>query len=266
MARSVSLEQVQRVHVAVHVPPVARGAARAGRLERPDLEGGERGVVGAAAAARGREGDGVAARLEHPGAHQARVAHGVEHRGEQGDALLGGGARRGLCEPKRGGARRLVCAREAGEGLDLGHEARGRGGAVHGLDERVAIQPRAQRLRDAGATRNAHERQRLDQLHVLPELAHREPRAAAVGHAKGQLHLGLAGGGEDVGAQGEQLGARHASLPTVTLRNLAGLAPCPTCIICIGSPLPHWVMPHNRQSDAPQMASHEPQKRGVMPV
>src|SRR6185312_13447652 len=106
----------------------------------------------------------------------------------------------------------------------------------------------------------------LGELHVLGDLAAADARAPALGGAGVDLDLGLAGGGEDVGGEGEELGALHDALPTVTPRKRAGAAPWPTCIVCIGSPLPQVEIPQRRQSPGPQTASHPPQKRGVMPV
>src|SRR2546430_4420553 len=61
---------------------------------------------------------------------------------------------------------------------------------------------------------------------------------------------------------------RHAplyALPTFTLRNLAGDAPCPVPITCCGCPLPQFGVPHSVHSSREQIASMERQKSTVIP-
>jgi hypothetical protein len=58
----------------------------------------------------------------------------------------------------------------------------------------------------------------------------------------------------------------HRPTPTRTPRNRAGEAPCATCAICIGSPLPQFGNPHTCQWSREHTASHEFQNFGVMPV
>jgi hypothetical protein len=100
-------------------------------------------------------------------------------------------------------------AREAGEALDLGHEARRPCRRVHRLDESLAIEARRDRLRDALAVCHAHDTERLAQLHVLPELPAREPRAPTLRRAQVQLRLRLPGGAEDVPGEREQRVRTH---------------------------------------------------------
>src|SRR6266566_3476676 len=61
---------------------------------------------------------------------------------------------------------------------------------------------------------------------------------------------------------------RHAPLnavPTLTLRNLEGAAPCPVPITCCGWPLPQFGVPHSVHSSREQIASSEFQNSVVMP-
>ena len=83
-------------------------------------------------------------------------------------------------------------------------------------------------------------------------------------------HLGLPLGhrGEHGIGEGEALlggVAEHQAGPTETSRKRQGAAPWPTCMICIGSPLPQFTTPHIRHSSGPATASQEPQNSGVMP-
>ena len=135
---------------------------------------------------------------------------------------------------------------------------------MHCSDESFAVEPARHRLGQTPAVGDAHDGLWLRELHVLPELAAGESRAATLREGEVDLGLGLAGLGEYVSAERQQVA--HEALPIVTSRKRAGAAPWPTCIDCMGSPLPHVETPQRRQSSAPQMASQEPQKRGVMPV
>jgi hypothetical protein len=58
----------------------------------------------------------------------------------------------------------------------------------------------------------------------------------------------------------------HAAPLTWTFRNLAGAAPWPTCMTWPGSPFPQFGSPQSRHSSGPQMATHERQNSGVIPV
>src|SRR5207302_8192297 len=58
----------------------------------------------------------------------------------------------------------------------------------------------------------------------------------------------------------------HDLTPTWTLRNRAGAAPCETCAVWPGWPLPQLVSPNSRHESWPAIASREPQKPGVIPA
>jgi hypothetical protein len=263
------LVEAQCAHVAMRRAAVSGRAAGAGGLERPHAKRGHRRVVRSQAPARRREGVRGARRLEHPGADEARVADRGEHGQEALDALVGGRARRRLLEA-RGALRRRVArvriAGEAGEPVDLGDQTRGERRAADRKDQRRTLEPARHGLGDLPPAGDANDRHGLGELHVLTELSAREARASSLGDAKVDLGLALAGLGEHVATQREQVRAVHDELPTVTSRKRAGDAPWPTCMACTGSPFPHVEMPQSRQSRSPQTASHERQKCGVMPV
>ncbi len=267
-ARGLFLE-AQRAHVAVYAAARARGAAGPRGLERPDPERRHGRVVRSGAPARRGHGVRRARRLEHPGANQALGAHGAQHGQEALDALFGRGVRGGRFVARgilRGTVARVCVAREAGEPLDLGHEPRGARRRANRLDERRALEAARHGFGHTAAVGDSNRGQRLGELHVLPELSAREARAPPLGDPDVELGLGLARLGEHLAAKGEQRFAVHDALPTVTPRKRAGEAPWPTCMDCIGSPLPHVERPQRRQASGPQMASHPPQKRGVIPV
>src|SRR4051812_34747981 len=80
----------------------------------------------------------------------------------------------------------------------------------------------------------------------------------------------------DVISRGQLLGAienilrtfrshHRNALPTLTLRNRAGAAPCPVPMVCIGWALPQFGVPHSVHWSREQMASIEFQNSVVMP-
>ena len=172
-------------------------------------------------------------RLEHPGADEARVAHRAEHGQEPLDALLRGGARRGLLEARGRLLRRVACvgrAREAGEPVHFGDEARRARRRADGVDERRALEAARDRLGDAPPVGHANGRQGLGELHVLTELAAGEARAPPLGHAKVELRLALACLGEHVASEREKLrplhdDLGHAPVPVPALRLMTSSRP-----------------------------------------
>ncbi len=73
------------------------------------------------------------------------------------------------------------------------------------LDESCPIEPARDGLCQTTAVGDAYDGLGLGELHVLPELAAREPRAAALCYGEVDLGLGLAGLGEYVLAEREEL-------------------------------------------------------------
>src|SRR5256885_14340890 len=61
-------------------------------------------------------------------------------------------------------------------------------------------------------------------------------------------------------------GAHVGRTPTCTLRKRAGAAPCETCALCPGCPLPQFVSPYSCHESRPATASSDPQNTGVIPV
>src|SRR5215467_10110167 len=55
------------------------------------------------------------------------------------------------------------------------------------------------------------------------------------------------------------------ALPTLTLRNRAGAAPCPVPITCCGCPFPQFGVPHSVHSSREQIASIAFQNSVVIP-
>src|SRR6266852_2163552 len=56
------------------------------------------------------------------------------------------------------------------------------------------------------------------------------------------------------------------ALPIFTFLNLAGAAPCPVPMVCMGWPLPQFGVPHRVQYSREQMASQLFQNSVVMPL
>ena len=139
-------------------------------------------------------------------------------------------------------------------------------GARDGLE----VQPAGLRLGHAVAVRDPRHDHGLVEAHVLAQIAAAEAGAPAGAERRVELCVRLAAPGEGVLAEGEQVFAAQAAhepppvLPTVTLRNRAGEAPCATCMSCIGSPLPQFMTPFGTQNRSSATASHEPQNSGVM--
>jgi hypothetical protein len=165
---------------------------------------------------------------------------------------------------------------------------------------RIFRQGRLLRVAGGAGTDGGGPRDDLSQSFVIEPIGGRHPRPAIADHPHAYLGIVLgdvlvdAGVGEsrqgvilgavdgfglragDAGERpiqdaGHRLGVvqrsgHHRPTPTCTLRNLAGLAPCPTCPVCIGSPLPQFGTPHRTHSSGPQIASQLPQNCGVIPV
>src|SRR6202035_5652058 len=62
------------------------------------------------------------------------------------------------------------------------------------------------------------------------------------------------------------LHAFHFRMPTLTCWKRAGAAPCATCAVCGGCPLPQLASPQTDHSLRPAIASQEFQNSGVMPA
>src|SRR5450759_5410904 len=62
------------------------------------------------------------------------------------------------------------------------------------------------------------------------------------------------------------VGGPHRPTPILTPRKRAGAAPCATCATCIGCPFPQLSKPQTRHASREQIASHDSQNWGVMPV
>src|SRR5205807_2187092 len=134
----------------------------------------------------------------------------------------------------------------------VGHELRGRD-ALRGGDGEVGGAAREVAVRGIVGRRSDRAR-REPRLVVGAELG---GGVVAAGDLRQRLRLGEPG---EVGR------ATHASTPIWTLVNRAGDAPCETCALWPGWPLPQFVSPESRHSLRPATASSEPQKTGVIPV
>jgi hypothetical protein len=150
-----------------------------------------------------------ARRFEHPGADEAGGSNGMEDRRESFDPFFGSGVRRGLDETRRCLDREWLVARESGEPGFFGHDSCGDRGIVHRAHERVAIESRRLHFGHPLSDRHAGHRQRLGQLHVLPQRTNGKACASSLGKTRVELGFRFARCGERVLAYGEEIRSGH---------------------------------------------------------
>ena len=255
---------VRLEHAAVHARLELLCALRPrGLLRRLPRDGGRIYVGGAPGGVLGVPGAAVAGGDDERGC----VRHSLLDREtrRRGDRELGGGAREeavdghfpGCVDRRRGtpcllggperrclvvvtvDARRIRRRGEPRKGL-VGRRALGRGGrASRELGEPVAVH--SVRGRDAGSLA-AHDSQRHDEVLDQRRLVHfRAGEAGQAGALRVRNGFRFAAGGPE--RRAGDVERAHAFTPTWTLRNRAGAAPCDTCALWPGCPLPQFVKP-----------------------